>query len=193
MKEKWIRSFLALPCDKELSDQIIRLTNFLQNNKNIKCTRPDQYHITLKFLGDTPEKFLTDLGKEILISMEQINEFHLKLTSTGIFPHIEKPRILWVGNRNIPLPLQQIVLQLNHLFNQYGYSRDDQRFKPHVTVGRVKGEVPEEILKQYLNINVKELILKANHIVWYESRLSSAGPEYIERLKIPLKHTKGRK
>jgi len=193
MSERYIRTFFALPCDEELSDQINTLTDILKDCKTIKRVRSDQYHITLKFLGETRENHIFDLEKEILTSMEQINEFHLKLTTAGIFPNIDNPRILWVGNRNIPMPLKQIVLQLNLLFKPHGYSRDERRFKPHITVGRIKGNIPVEIMEQYLQINVKDLTLKANHIIWYESRLSSAGPEYIERIKIPLKQTKGRK
>lgn len=193
MSEKIIRSFFALPCDQDLSDHINTRTLILQKCKNIRRVRSDQFHITLKFLGDTQEKLLGDLEKEILTSMEQINEFNLKLTTAGVFPRSDNPRILWIGNRDIPLPLQQIVLQLNLLFNQFGFPRDERRFKPHITVGRIKGSVPGEIMEQYLQINMKDLILKANHIVWYESRLSSAGPEYIERMIIPLKQTKGRK
>jgi len=192
MSENIIRTFFALPCGKELSESIDSLTLMLQDCKNIKRIRSDQYHITLKFLGDTPDNLLPDLEKEIRTSIEQINQFHLKLITAGVFPNITNPRILWIGNRNIPLPLQQIVLQLNLLFRQYGFSRDDRRFKPHVTVGRVKGTVPREIMEQYLQINGKELILTADHIIWYESILLSAGPEYIERMKIPLKLTKGR-
>jgi RNA 2',3'-cyclic 3'-phosphodiesterase len=187
-----IRTFFALPCGESLSRQLADLSGFLEDCPGIKRTPPHEYHITLKFLGKTPVELLSAVEEKLRRSIGQIPPFHLKLPVTGCFPKVSNPRILWIGNRHSSRPLRQIVLQLNLGFRDYGYPRDENRFKPHVTLGRVKRETKKECIEKFMNLQKPELILKAEHIIWYESKLSSAGPEYIERMRIPLKTEKGR-
>ncbi len=187
-----IRTFFALPCEPSLSQQLEELSHFLKECPGIKPTPPHEYHITLKFLGKTPETLLPEVEEKLYRIIGQIPPFQLKLPLTGCFPKASHPRILWIGNRQSPLPLRQIVLQLNLCFKEYGYPRGERRFKPHITLGRVKRETTKECINKFMDIRGSELTLKADHIIWYESKLTSAGPEYIERMRIPLKTKKGR-
>ncbi len=187
-----IRSFFALPCGMELSRKLAQVSAFLNECPGIKPTPHHEYHITLKFLGKTPPELLTKSEENLRQSIGQIPQFTLKLLSTGTFPKRSHPRILWIGSRHTPLPLQQIVLQLNLLFKEYGYPREERRFKPHVTLARIKGDTTEACIERFMNIKCNMMTLIADHIIWYESKLSSAGPEYIERMRIPLKMEKGR-
>lgn len=187
-----IRSFFALSCGEDLSRRLADDFRFLEACPGIKPTLSHEYHITLKFLGKTPVDLLEKTEENLHQSIGQIPSFSLILNTTGVFPRGNHPRILWIGNRHIPLPLRQIVLQLNLLFKAYGYVREERRFKPHVTLARVKGKATEECIERFIHLKCKDMILQAKDIVWYESQLSSAGPEYIERMRIPLNMEKGR-
>ncbi|BFN37350.1 RNA 2',3'-cyclic phosphodiesterase [Fidelibacter multiformis] len=187
-----IRSFFALSCDEELSRKLADHFKFLEVCPGVKPTPSHEYHITLKFLGKTPVDLLKKTEENLHQSIGQIPSFSLKLNTTGIFPRGSHPKILWIGNRHVPLPLQQIVLQLNLLFKDYGYPREERRFKPHVTLARVKGEVTKTCIEKFIQSECPPMVLQAKDIIWYESQLSSAGPEYIERMRIPLNMKKGR-
>jgi 2'-5' RNA ligase len=186
------RSFFALPCGEDLSRKLADDFKFLKACPGIKPTPSHEYHITLKFLGKTPVDLLEKTAESLHQSIGQIPSFSLKLNTTGTFPRGSHPKILWIGNRHIPLPLQQIVLQLNLFFKAYGYPREESRFRPHVTLARVKGEVTKTCIERFICTEYQPKVLEAKNIIWYESQLSSAGPEYIERMRIPLNMEKGR-
>lgn len=187
-----IRTFFALPCGETLSQNIDEKVVFLRECSGIKGTPSHEYHMTLKFLGETPINLLEETKENLYRTIGQIPSFTLKLSSTGTFPKGSHPRILWIGSYFAPLALRQIVLQLNLLFKAYGYPREERRFKPHITIARVKGDPSKVCLEKFMNLNCEGMFLKATDVIWYESKLSPVGPEYIERMQIPLNLEKGR-
>ena len=89
------RLFIAVDLSAELRPVVARL---LQGIGGARWTRPEQLHITLRFLGDTPEDQLDDLRARL--RQVRTPRFELALRGTGVFPPVggRKPaRVLWLG------------------------------------------------------------------------------------------------
>jgi RNA 2',3'-cyclic 3'-phosphodiesterase len=100
-------------------------------------TRP--FHITLAFLGDVPDGDLNKICQAVAASTVSLDRFEVELRGLGAFPNAIRPRVVWAGatatNINALNELQQsVILSLERI----GHGPDDERFHPHVTIGRIK-------------------------------------------------------
>jgi RNA 2',3'-cyclic 3'-phosphodiesterase len=100
-------------------------------------TRP--LHITLAFLGDVPNGDLNEICQVVAASTGRFNCFDVEVRGLGAFPNAVRPRVVWAGvtatNINALIDLQQSVVGS---LERIGRGPDDQRFHPHVTLGRIK-------------------------------------------------------
>ncbi|HEC81751.1 MAG TPA: RNA 2',3'-cyclic phosphodiesterase, partial [Thermoplasmatales archaeon] len=78
------RGFIAVEVDCSST-----LLNFIDTLKNIpaqlKMVKPQNVHLTLKFLGDTKENIIPDLEKVMRQSVEGIPPFEVNLQGVGVF------------------------------------------------------------------------------------------------------------
>jgi len=54
-----LRTFIAIVLDEELLDHLVRLQDHLREQvapRSVRWVRPGGIHLTLKFLGDTPQE-----------------------------------------------------------------------------------------------------------------------------------------
>ena len=118
----------------------------------------------------------------------------------GAFPNPARPRVLWAGLTAADLsPLFELQKAIVNRVTDAGYRPDDQRFTPHVTLGRIRsdrrGQGPLDlttILQPYLTwsagtFRVGEVITLPPHSHPKAPRMpSSLGLRFPE--KIPQHH-----
>ena len=97
---------------------------------------PENFHITLLFLGEVEEEVVACLNESI--SSITFEPFRIRLDQLGYFP---KPRIFWVGPKEIPAELETLFKKLRNYAHRCGISKLSKRYQPHVTLLR-KSEVP---------------------------------------------------
>lgn len=189
------RTFLAihLPCGTEFPALTQRLQRNLEHERrNINWCKPDQIHLTLKFVGDTPEQ---DIPK-IIEACQQVAQRHQPFTMdfnrTGFFGSNHSPRVLWLGMKDEPQALYELEADILDAFDGLGYLRDRQNFVPHLTVCRIKQLVDKPFFQQicqgieqktYLHADVKEM-------VYLQSFLQPTGAFYKTLKRIPLGESK---
>lgn len=101
-----------------------------------KWTHPDDYHITLQFLGDTKKGDIPTLIKALKEVGRQCKPFRLSLQQWGTFGMPASPRVLWAGvsgDLEKLNQLQQIVLSATL---PLGYKGETREYKPHLTLAR---------------------------------------------------------
>lgn len=101
-----------------------------------KWVHPDDYHVTLFFLGACRPEQVPSLRRELAIVADQWTPFTLKLQGVGIFGVPRRPRILWAGvdgNLSVLNELHEDVVQA---LVPLGFQREDRPFRPHVTLAR---------------------------------------------------------
>jgi 2'-5' RNA ligase len=136
-------------------------------------------HITLCFLGNTPDPMLSDVAAVITKAVRETAAFELTLRSLGVFRDLRDPHVIWIGCEPSS-PMQDIKSALDQQFKEIGFAVDSRPFTPHLTLGRMRGVRQINQLSQLLAL-YKEVEIQKNtitHVVWFESTLKPDGPEY---------------
>ena len=154
----------------------------------IKWVKDDKFHITLKFLGDTPNKQVSDVAELLEKSLEDAQSFNFLVTGFGYFGNSRFPRVLWLGTDHTK-ELQNIQKKVSHVLRDFGQHENNPDFKPHLTIGRVKEFNNINELFE-LEANLKDEVfqtVEVKEVILYESFLKPAGPVYKAIKKIDLK------
>ena len=184
------RTFLAIqiPTGTEYPALVEKLKKNLTHEKFINYCRPENIHLTLKFLGSTPVDDIPAIIEACQKVAKKHQPFTMDFDRTGLFGSNRVPRVLWLGMNDQPQALFDLEEDLLDAFDALGYMRDRQNFVPHLTVCRIKSLVDKQFFmkiydsiepKTYLHADVKEL-------VYYQSILQPTGPIYKVLKKIPL-------
>lgn len=175
------RLFIGIPVKSPVADeeaQKWRINRQLNQNR-MSWTRPENWHITLYFLGDTPSEKVPALTSLIAESFSNVKEFATELTEVGVFPNQRNPKVLWLGLQNLS-PIMDAYCQLGDLLRKNGFAFDDKPLKPHLTIARIKSiensAAIRSIQEQYAGFVFEPVLL--DRIVLFESILSSSGPLY---------------
>src|SRR5262249_28205162 len=106
--------------------------------QGIKWVVPEQFHYTLKFLGETPEEAVPRAAEAARAIIPQFAPFSLTLAGGGAVPQQRRAQVLWVGaTEGVPL-LARLAESLDRSLMERGFSPETRRFNPHLTLARMK-------------------------------------------------------
>jgi 2'-5' RNA ligase len=108
-------------------------------DRNVRWARREQFHLTLRFLGDVEAAQVEALVEAIRTACAGFGALHLRAERIGCFPERGYPRVVWVGVRDQAeqLPrLQQVVEAASAGFTS---EPKEERFTGHLTLARIKG------------------------------------------------------
>jgi 2'-5' RNA ligase len=133
------RTFIAVEVPKGPCDQLGRLQRALgPEAPGVRWVSAEAFHITLAFLGDVPHGDLAAVCRTVGTSVGPSPRFELRLEGLGAFPILRKPRVIWVGAAGPGVaPLMDLQKAIGDAVDSAGYP-PDERFHPHVTIGRLK-------------------------------------------------------
>jgi 2'-5' RNA ligase len=177
-----MRLFAAIDIDSQIRDRIEQIQRQLQRDLNlrgreVKWVRPDQMHLTLKFLGEVRDEMVTDVCQTVTQTAAQCGNFDLHIRGLGVFGR--PARVVWVGTEPNPA-LAALQTAMDSGFEKIGWDREQRPFAGHLTVCRVKTAAAGKKLADAVDPWQDEVFgtVWVDKVVLYESRLSSAGPEY---------------
>jgi len=177
-----IRTFIAIPIPEDIQKYLAEFSEPIrEKHDKINWVPQKNIHITVGFLGDTDPGVIDEQAEGI---QELIKEFHgmsMGLTDTGIFPHANSPRVLWIGASPFQRSLFDLVEKLKVHLSSLGYELDKRKFQPHITLGRVKSISRHSLfIHEFLSAEVRDLRFPVNKLKWYESELTPTGAVYKE-------------
>jgi len=131
-----MRLFIAILFDDALKDQILEIQTLLREKAlRGNFTRPENLHLTLIFLGETPGEQVPGVRE----ALEELREepFSLEFSRVGAFRRSGK-ELWWIGAREGPSleRLQGIREDLARGLGARGISFDNRPFNAHITLGR---------------------------------------------------------
>ena len=189
------RTFLAIPIP--VGDDYPALVQRLQDNleherRNINWCKTNQIHLTLKFIGDTPDQDIPRIIEACQQVAQNHRPFSMDFNRTGIFGSNHSPRVLWLGMKDEPKALYELEEDLLDAFDGIGYLRDRQNFVPHLTVCRIKTLVDKPFFQQVYQGIEQRTYLHADvgEIVYFQSFLQPTGAFYKTLKRIPLGESK---
>ncbi|MEA3285827.1 MAG: RNA 2',3'-cyclic phosphodiesterase [Candidatus Marinimicrobia bacterium] len=177
-----IRTFLALPLPRELRGYLFTLADQIKDPQDqINWVKRANIHITLNFLGDTNPELIEEQARGLEALVGSFSAIDIGITDTGIFPHANDPRVLWVGSAPYDDTLISFKNRLNDHLKQLGYPIDYRKFQPHITLGRVKTiSRKSTFIHDFLAEEVREIDFEIRELKWVKSTLTAAGAIYEE-------------
>lgn len=139
-----LRLFFAVPVPADARARVGDVIATVQasvgdGTARIRWVRVDGLHLTLRFLGPTPEDRVPSLqaGADALASADA--PFEVALAGGGAFPSLARPRSLWVGVSEGADRLANLADGLTAAAGKCGLVLDTRPFTPHLTIGRTDG------------------------------------------------------
>jgi 2'-5' RNA ligase len=172
-----IRLFVALEIPKEIRDRLYLLQGGVPG---ARWSAPQQYHLTLRFIGEVDEASASDIDD--VLSTLRAAPFTLELGRVGEFGG-KLPRALWAGVRN-SAELSHLQKKIETAMQRLGLPAEERKFTPHVTLARLRNSPPEKVMEFVAHnalfasdaFEVKSFALVSSH-------LSGAGAVYnVERV-----------
>jgi 2'-5' RNA ligase len=168
-----LRLFLAVDLPDQLRRNVAALCGQVTN---ARWTKPEQLHITLRFMGKTPEEALP----EIRCRLSEIRRpaFELSLDGAGVFPEGAQPmkaRVLWLGIRGAEA-LAALKSATDKSLDGVAPPEEKSGFSPHLTLARFPRR-PDQTLDRFLDANrgFRSTDWKVTCFRLYKSTLSSKG------------------
>ncbi len=177
---KPIRTFIALKLHpgRDFCESYNELKSLLREEK-LRWVPEQNFHLTLRFLGDTPLDKISEISQVLDEVAEKTKPFKLTTSGTGFFGKRGKPSVFWIGFHKNEM-LHKLALELAASIEKLGFERDGKAFKAHLTLARMKYLHDEANFRALASEFSDELFLseQMNAITFYQSILHSSGPEY---------------
>ena len=159
-----LRLFIAVNCDDETKKRLLSVQDKIRSQAlKGNFSRPENLHLTLVFLGETPEDQVQAICPVIKEAMRPpAAPFALAFSQTGCFTHSGK-ELWWIGAGHSDPSLgilKNIRQRITGGLSAAGIAFDDRPFNPHITLGReVKHNAPIVIDRQEINFPVNRISL----------------------------------
>ncbi|MGO9612145.1 MAG: RNA 2',3'-cyclic phosphodiesterase [Dissulfurispiraceae bacterium] len=175
-----MRCFIAIDISDEVRATIDKVIQQVGGaSKGIKWVVPWNIHLTLKFLGEIDNVGITLVDDWLSTFGTRYNPFNIRIRGTGIFPSLRHPNVLWVGI-DASDDLKRLANDIDDAMVQQGFKKEDRKFSPHLTVGRVKnGKVIDSTVREFLNF--QEIFfgsVEVEEFMLMKSILRPSGAEY---------------
>ena len=184
-----IRTFIAIEIPKDIRNQIAKLQSGVKGlGGKITWVKPENMHLTLKFLGDTDESLIENISEKLSQLALSFNQFEIKVKGVGAFPNFRRAKIFWVGTETDSSALIELAKKIDQQMSGFGYDREKRRFSAHLTMGRVRDNRGIEPLIKKLQkeelFNPGKFVVK--EILFIKSELTKQGPIYTLLKKIKI-------
>lgn len=176
-----IRTFIAIDLPETVQEKLGGLQDDFRSLKApVSWVKLQSIHVTLKFLGNIPSEQVPAIGQALEEIAKTTAPFRLQAGGCGAFPSLNRMRVVWVGLRGDAEPLQELQQKVETAAVRLGFKPEERPFKPHLTLGRVKGKQRLRPLRDALvarnafeteAFDVKEVVL-------YKSELRREGARY---------------
>jgi len=184
-----IRTFIAI----ELPEKIIYTISKVQEEiksygLKIRWVRPENIHLTLKFLGDIKTADTEKVARAVSESATGYPALSLAVKGIGVFPGIKKPRVLWLGiSKQLDL-LTALQKTLDEKLEAMGFPKEKRPFRGHLTLGRIKSVIDpktlHDVLKEFIQFESESFF--ADKIILYKSDLKPNGAVYTKLVETYL-------
>jgi len=179
-----MRLFVAIPLEGETHQLVAGLLPELKRRlPSCRWVKPENLHLTLRFLGEVPEAALPEVRGWFQQAVATVKFGPLELEGTGSFKHRER-MVFWCGVRaaDFLLPLADRLSG-----PVAGVPAEPRPFAPHLTLGRYRIAAREQrqlaaFQEYFAALRLPQTRQTTVRLVLFESRLSPAGATYHEVL-----------
>jgi len=182
-----VRAFIAIEVPAEVQEHAGRLIQRLRvSNAKVKWVPQEQLHWTLKFLGEIDLNEVPEICAAMSAAVGELAPFDVEALGAGAFPDVRSPRTVWIGMGRGSEETIDLHGAIERSLAKLGYRTEGRRFRPHLTIGRVRNSplgIPElgKLIEQ--NAQFEGGLSSVFEVTVFSSELGREGPTYT-----PLAH-----
>src|SRR6185436_16502947 len=142
-----LRTFIAVDIPAHLQQLILQKTEPLRNTLGstlVRWVAAENIHLTLKFLGDVSPVNVEMLTQMLRAEAQLVEAFDMHMNGLGSFPSSKRPRVLFIGIRS-SAALEALWRGIESACTRLGYESEKHGFSPHLTIGRVRQDIPASV------------------------------------------------
>jgi 2'-5' RNA ligase len=182
-----VRLFVALEIPTAVRESLAAILKSLRVlSSQPRWVRPENLHVTLKFIGEwAPEKL--DALRSALAAVRLDQPVALDFRGLGFFPNEKRPRVFWAGIEASP-DLITLASEIDRATEKLGIPGEQRAFSPHLTLARfeppglpekLRGAIQENAAREFGSLHTSEF-----HLI--ESKLKPSGAEYTTLQTFPF-------
>lgn len=180
------RAFISVDVGSRIDWHSLR-KELVEVDRGVRPVKPEQLHLTMRFLGDTDEGSIDGLREMMVRSVDGVEPFRITFEGVGAFPNARRPRVVWIGLHGAE-PLVDIARHLEDGAVELGWKPERRGFRPHATVARIKhvrrlGRL-SSLLDRWKDASFGSMEVRS--IELKRSELTPKGAIYTDVLSVPL-------
>jgi 2'-5' RNA ligase len=187
MISETFRAFIAIDLPESVKSFLSEAQEALKSyGFGVKWVRPQNIHLTLKFLGDTATADTDKIAEAMTLAAMNCPIVSLTAKGIGVFPNVRRPRVIWAGLNGRVQTLANLQQTLNAHLANLGFATDTRAFKSHLTLGRVKGKIASDRMIAAID-KLKELeseSFETHAVILFKSELRPSGAVYTKVQRI---------
>ena len=170
-----MRCFIAVDLAPELKEKIIKLQSGLKMN-GIKLVEPENFHFTLKFLGEIDESMISSITEHLDRVASTTRPFTIHISGVSSFPNDKVIRVVWIGADNKDRDFLKLHEKIDCTLTDVS---KNEKPVPHLTLARV-GYANMSDIQKFISNNKNTEIgeMSVDRIKLKKSTLTGKGPVY---------------
>jgi RNA 2',3'-cyclic 3'-phosphodiesterase len=181
------RLFVAVPLTDEataaVADVVERIRATEPEGRGVRWVRLEGLHLTLRFLGPTPEGRVAELADAVEAVAQGVEPFTITIRGAGAFPPAGRPRTIWLDIRDGVEKLEEMAVRLDERLAGLGWERERRPFQAHLTLARADGVRAGPATVAALTAAAADLAIESriDRLILFESITGSGRARYVER------------
>jgi len=185
-----VRLFLAIPLPPDVAQRAFEiLPTALPGLRRVNA---ENLHVTLAFLGHTPDERLDDVVAAAREAAALVPPFSLSFDRAGRFPERGRPRVVWLGMADGEASVVELGAAASAGLRKRDLAFEDRPLAPHLTLARVADDASTAEAKTVgaalEGLAIETLRFGVNEIAVVQSVLSPKGARYTALATVPLAH-----
>ena len=188
------RAFIAIPLPEGIQKALGELQGRLKKDlPEVRWTKPENMHLTLKFLGEVGNNLLGSIEKALHENVSSYEAFSCRINQLDTFPPKGPPRVIWVGFQEKTGTLSKLASSIDQTMKTFSFPKEKRAFTPHLTLGRFRPDQKPKLSLQ----SMKDIIQKegstdigafeVGEVFLVKSDLTPKGPIYSNLARVKLK------
>jgi 2'-5' RNA ligase len=174
------RLFLALAIPESVRTELRRFQEELKPllpPAVVRWANPEQFHLTLKFLGNVPASDVSALSEAAHAVCQSTTSLHLRAEGAGFFPNERAPSVFWADIKSLDDRLIEFQRRLDVTVQPFA-EKDEKKFMAHVTLARFQKVFSKDVEKLVSQSRADRIFgeWRAREVELIESKLQPSGP-----------------
>jgi 2'-5' RNA ligase len=184
-----MRLFIAVPVSGVVKEEVRKvIDDFPVENPPWRWIPVENYHLTLRFLGETDAGMISPIGESVEGVVSEISPFEISFGPFGAFPSMRRPRVVFFKVDSGVEELSNMAHLLEREMRELGFKEEKRKFRAHLTLARIRRSLPRAVKIEMES--VPPLPPKARqsvgNVVLMESILGREGAKYRELSRFEL-------